>query len=639
MLITYNKKLKFETREKIKKFGITNTEVHSYHSFCVKYYNNKCYTDGEIRKITSNNKSKIKDINFDLLILDEVQDMNATYYNLICKVCYDNSTENIQICILGDQNQSIFKFNKADERFITFGEKLFDFEYDNFKNVNLSVSFRVTYPIVDFLNNCLLGYERLRANKPGDKVRYIITNTYGSKKKPPTRTFNEIEYYLNKGYNYEDIFVLSPSLKSERTGVRILSNWLSEKGIPVYVPVSDNENLDKDILKGKIVFSTFHQVKGLERKVVLIFNFDESYTKFYNQSCDSNKCPNEIYVAVTRASECLTVFHDIHQNYFKFLNVDELDEYCNVIEDGDLKIKSYKNKSKLKVSDISLTNHLPIDVVTKSLEYFVSVVAKKKEDQIKLRSKISNGQDKSFESVSDITSIAIPSYYEYIRTNRITKFEREGLKINDVEEIESENDDNYGFDSDSEDDEKKEEKDKNTELTIPKLLYLSNLWLCRKTGYKFKLKQIDSYNWLRRDQLEKCIKRMHKYIGKQCKFNLEYELEDYSEIDGKKLYGIFDIIDQKRCWMIKCLDKIENTHLIQLAIKAYAYSKLFDDFEDKEFVIMNILSGEIIRLSFDHDDLSEMVEYLFIQKYNTEQSMSDNKFLSDMKKIKNKYYE
>jgi superfamily I DNA/RNA helicase len=37
LLLTYNAKLKIETREKVKLLNLTNIEVHSYHSFCVKY--------------------------------------------------------------------------------------------------------------------------------------------------------------------------------------------------------------------------------------------------------------------------------------------------------------------------------------------------------------------------------------------------------------------------------------------------------------------------------------------------------------------------------------------------------------------------------------------------------------------------
>jgi len=51
LLLTYNSKLKLETREKAKKLGLHNLEVHSYHSFCVKYYNNQSFNDTTINKI------------------------------------------------------------------------------------------------------------------------------------------------------------------------------------------------------------------------------------------------------------------------------------------------------------------------------------------------------------------------------------------------------------------------------------------------------------------------------------------------------------------------------------------------------------------------------------------------------------
>ena len=56
------------------------------------------------------------------------------------------------------------------------------------------------------------------------------------------------------------------------------------------------EKLDEDILTGKIVFSTFHQVKGLERKVVIIYNFDNSYFIYYEKDKSPFICPNTIYV-------------------------------------------------------------------------------------------------------------------------------------------------------------------------------------------------------------------------------------------------------------------------------------------------------------------------------------------------------
>ena len=83
LLLTYNSKLKLETREKVQKLGIKNIEVHSYHSFCVKYYNNKCFTDTTIKKIIKNKSKPLKTFNYNLIVLDEGQDINYLYYELI----------------------------------------------------------------------------------------------------------------------------------------------------------------------------------------------------------------------------------------------------------------------------------------------------------------------------------------------------------------------------------------------------------------------------------------------------------------------------------------------------------------------------------------------------------------------------
>ena len=53
--------------------------------------------------------------------------------------------------------------------------------------------------------------------------------------------------------------------------------------------------------KGKIVFSTFHCVKGREgRGHVFVVNFDNSYFKYYGRDLSREECPNTLYVATTR---------------------------------------------------------------------------------------------------------------------------------------------------------------------------------------------------------------------------------------------------------------------------------------------------------------------------------------------------
>ena len=49
-------------------------EPHSFHSFCVKYYDKNAYTDSKM-KIMLNNNIKCAKIDYDIIIIDEAQDM------------------------------------------------------------------------------------------------------------------------------------------------------------------------------------------------------------------------------------------------------------------------------------------------------------------------------------------------------------------------------------------------------------------------------------------------------------------------------------------------------------------------------------------------------------------------------------
>ena len=86
LLLTYNSKLKLETRERIAKNNLTNIEVHSYHSFCVKYYDRHCFDDKVLKKILKKQLKPLQQFNYDILILDESQDITSLYYKLIHKI-------------------------------------------------------------------------------------------------------------------------------------------------------------------------------------------------------------------------------------------------------------------------------------------------------------------------------------------------------------------------------------------------------------------------------------------------------------------------------------------------------------------------------------------------------------------------
>jgi len=687
LILTYNSKLKLETREKVKKIGCNNIEVHSYHSFCVKYYDNECFTDTIINKIIKNENKSLKQFNYDLIILDETQDMTITYYELVCKIYKDNDDKNTKICIFGDKKQSIFDFNKADQRYIEYANEIFNFNSYKWIKCNLSISFRITYEMSLFINKCLLHKDWITSKKIlNTKPRYIICDCFGDKYGSSSRTFEEVKYYLNLGYKPNDIFILAPSVKSGLSPVRLLENKIKRElpDVMVYVPVSDEEKLDEEVLKGKIIFSTFHQTKGLERKVVIIFNFDSSYFEYYKKNANPCICSNELYVATTRAIEHLTLFHDSRKEYFRFIDKRTISQYCYFEgKINDFQEKVINNKNYTSTTSITeMIKFLPENIIDKC---FNELEIKKDnnylKDKINIPLKIQNNE--TTENVSEITGIAIPNMFELKLKNKMSIFDE--LINNDFEEkvINNKN----GFLILTHNKPKNKKYDINNinieNLTPEELLYISNCWNTFKNGFLFKIYQITDYEWLEEEKLNECMNRMSKLnISIHSLFEYNIEIDNEVELLNRKLVGYIDCIDEENnvVYEFKCVQKLEKDHYLQLALYMYMYelkklkqitnkdkiiyhflndkerqdcSKLkiykreiyeTKEYETKEnetketkYVLFNILTNEYITIKCEMEKLKKIVETIIFTKYVNVKSITDEDFINKNKNIQMKY--
>jgi len=305
--VTYNSELKREVNEKKNNYShlmqLDKLNIYTYHSFAFKYYSEDAKTDMGIYKIVYDNlqpKRKLPII--DILVCDEIQDMNDLYYQFINKVLRDIYKQ-IQILILGDKYQGLYEFKGADTRYLTLGSYLWSSSPYEFKNMSLNTSYRVTTQIAQFVNKVMLGENRIHAIKEGPKVLYIkrqdcfqVYKTIGRK----------IITMIESGYaKPDDIFVLTASVKSKF--FKKIENMLVEHNIPCYVPMSENSNITNDVIKNKVIFSSFHQSKGRERKVAVVYGFDKSYFDYYSRDVPNNICPSTLYVATTRATDTLIV--------------------------------------------------------------------------------------------------------------------------------------------------------------------------------------------------------------------------------------------------------------------------------------------------------------------------------------------
>ena len=668
LVLTYNKRLKTETRERVLQMNQDNIEIHNYHSFCVKYYDRECFTDVQIMKVLESASTRIlREFSYDMIVIDEVQDMIPLYYRLVCKIYTDNvrrisgpdqsqsSRSGPTLCILGDWQQSIYGYNGADARFITMAPQLFNFNSRPWERCTLSQSFRLTRQMAAFINGCLLeNLPRIQSAKIGaGRPNYVICDCFNS-----SRTLKEVEKYLSMGYSAGDIFVLAPSIRSASSPARCLENKIKTlmPGIAVFVPVSDEERLDSDVIQGKMTFSTFHQAKGLERKVVLVFCFDDSYFRFYNKSANPKVCPNEIYVAVTRAVEHLTVFHHYENRHLPFLTTARLPELCNVERARLLHFRSKSGTDNLDTEVTDLIRHVPQAVLDRCMTYFQVETVRHARSKIDIPYK--TDQKFGSESVCEITGTAIPLYFEYKLAGR-----GETKKVSCLEQIITELKEKshskeahnpsggwMGAAGNSSSCTAKTEpppegkydinKIDIKNLTAGQLLYVTNVWCAQKSGYMFKLQQIDSYKWLSKENLKLCTDRLRELgISTSAEFEKELAAENRTELFNRRIIGYIDCIDGTNVYEFKCVDQLTGEHCVQLAIYAYlnetrsqslSSSKLTANSNKYTYYLYNVITGELKKVISDPESLRSMMEYLIVSKYFSAGKMTDDAFLTMM---------
>jgi hypothetical protein len=628
LVLTYNARLKIETRDKTSKLGLDNVETHSYHALAVRYYNHQASTDTKIQEIVYSDSPPKHRRRVDLVILDEQQDMTPLYFKLVEKYLRDMGTGTPKIVLLGDTYQNIYGYKGADARFLQLADQLFDSPSRSWARKQITTSFRTTQPIANFINTHLIGHNRVNSIKPGGRVRYLICDAFN---KTP---YQEIKAYLRQGYRPSDIYILAPSLRAGRdhSPIRKLENRLVNDGVQCFVPTDDSDELTDEVTRGKIVFSTYHQIKGSERPVVMVFSFDASYFDYYARDESRVKCPNPVYVALSRSLERLVVIHHYENDYFPLLQTKSLhtDPNVQVVQTRKLFSKrggnsSRKPKDAIDTSVTELLRHLDNDIVLQSQEYYKSQTIKPARKPLQIPNRIQTGNGK-YEGVAEISGIALPMSFELktrtkicsVLTNLIRKMEyfppTHQQRILDIRHK------IYQKESDG--------------CTIPMsdILYLSNLYHSFVSGYNCKREQITEYTWVTDSQAKRAQHRLGRHLRQTVKFE-----EEFSKcILGRRIIGFVDANQTSETdpsvtelWEIKCVSKIEPEHILQLLVYGWIYQCHHG--RTPKMYLFNVLTDELQELQ-PSGDLSELLVLLVEARYGQKgETISDAEFISKLK--------
>jgi hypothetical protein len=665
--LAYNSMLRKEIQEKTDKLSLTNICVHTFHSLVVKYYSDQGHTDTEIRRVLLNNTPPRTQLpKYDVIVIDEAQDMTFLYFKLIIRFCRDMGGS-IQLLVLGDFMQGLYEFKGADTRFLTCADKIWsDFPYlktPTFHHCTLKMSYRITRQMADFVNNVLLGEERLFACKDGEPVYYIRRG----QKDVERFVVHKIKSLLNAGAHPRDFFILGGSVKGDKSPIRKIENALVEQNIPCHVPMFENDKIDERVIDGKVVFSTFHSVKGRQRKYVFVIGFDQSYFKYFARNCDDTVCPNTLYVACTRATHQLYVVERHNPRYpenahirpLRFLKMSHMQmkssRYISFqgLPQGNFSYEEDEimTADKHFVTPTDLIKFIPENVledILPILEKIFEDIGEQEPATIDIPTIIST-KCSGFEDVSDLNGIAIPMmYFDVIGTN--------GSKpIYDMIENKMQqcSTDEHSF------------LKKAIEL-LPATcnnpsdyLYLANVYVavCEKLYFKLNQISIDEYGWLDNDMLEDCIQRLHDNIIHEIshKDDSAIEVEKlFIQCDNNKLHANIDrllrehfsneefrfsarldLVTDYSVWEIKCTSDITNDHLLQLVIYAWLWRYCIEDMENleniRDFKLINIKNGKKYRLNATTPQLDYIVISLLKGKYFNSPLKNETDFITECK--------
>jgi hypothetical protein len=649
IMVTYNSKLKTDVRQKCKFMQITNEEIHTYHSLAVKYYNRDAHEESVFIRVVMDDLPPFRRLDdIDGLFIDEAQDMNDMKFQFMNKFTRDMKL-NCSMIILGDKYQCIYSCKGADSRYLTNASQLWTmFEPDQVRHLALRTSYRVTKPIAKFIN-FMTGEDRLISIKDGVTVKYIQDSLYDFYRCDRGHRHLPIILFLQGLKDGtilpEEVFVLAGTTKQSKsdqpTPFGAFANYLRKRlQIPIYYHMNDESDIIAGDMKGKIVFSNMHQVKGMERNYVIIFDFVESYFNHIARDQDNNVCPNTIYMACSRPMKELIVIQSSGNSSrstsdgdpFKFLtlkgfpnNIGNDPEYLEISrynwkESVNLGEKiQIPPKSEIPIPPISVSD-LVKNVGTSARIYLGPIIengfliVNQAEPLVKMETRIfmANGMS---ETVAEINGLAIPFIIEMEQTGHILMWEQmdvNSLSDLDFREYITNIASNVKYPPDSLSDYTK----------LATVAYSRNLCL------NYKLAQIpaDRYDWLSEDCVNSCMIHLKFHLGGMSKYEVSKVCEMPSDYGNIVVRGRIDCKDENTVWELKCVHKLELEHLLQLIV--YRWMDQFNGCRAQNYKILNMRSGEVQQLSMTDAQVDSVVRCLIKNKYEIPHVVDDDQFMS-----------
>jgi hypothetical protein len=244
---------------------------------------------------------------------------------------------------------------------------------------------------------------------------------------------------------------------------------------------------------------------------------------------------------------------------------------------------------------------------------------------VKIISKIET-KPNIFEDVSELNGLVIPSIYEK-KNNDISTIEYYVLThIRDNPEI------------------KKYAGIINIPcITIEDYLKVGNVYNAIQSNLHSKISQINNYNWLTAENIEECFKNINIIENKNLLF--EYKITNNDEEDENffiyihEIYGEIqissriDAFDNDNIYEFKCVNSLNLEHRLQVILYYWLWhkSELYNKYGAKNGILLNIRTGETLKLIKNTFIIDKIVDLIIIDKFTNKNVLNDTEFIEFVK--------
>lgn len=311
LYLTYNRLLKIDARAKIKAANVT---VTNYHGFAYSMLRRLGMHTGVSDLILEFNRVKPPIGKYDVLILDEYQDIMQEFAEMLEYITSANS--GIQIIAVGDMEQKIYDMTSLNV------PEFIDSFLGEYKTITFTKCFRLSAGIAGFLS------------RVWDKPIIGVNNSCSVEK----MRFDEAVDFLST-QNPEDVLCLGSRTGDMPRALNTLESLYPERynKKTTFASISNSDNTTSPNKKSAI-FTTYDSSKGLERKICVVFDFTESYwqTRINKPEQSYQILRNIFCVAASRGKYKIIFVSEL----LDFLSEETLSaDMCRKIQTGNMDIR------------------------------------------------------------------------------------------------------------------------------------------------------------------------------------------------------------------------------------------------------------------------------------------------------------